>query len=247
MPVGFDQDLAAEISQPRFPEQFLHATGRKRNPPPGGFLPHRMCGEGRGVRLTSYAVEHRIDTGRKSILERLSAHSSPNCLQDSLPGGINRDDSVSRGSTALACAVRNRQTAAASAVPPAATAGERELPKITDRPVHEAGRVGPNGAVTGTGHRGRRHGAAARAGRCSRWPAATVTTATSCTSSWPAATWIGVCRPAPGVPLLALLADTLTPGTLRVLRLPAILATATGIVLAALPARVFGGNGGRRG
>ncbi|WP_328383205.1 hypothetical protein OHS81_06280 [Streptomyces sp. NBC_00400] len=51
----------------------------------------------------------------------------------------------------------------------------------------------------------------------------------------------------PGVPLLALLADTLTPGTLRVLRLPAILATATGIVLAALPARVFGGNGGRRG
>ncbi|MGY5137009.1 glycosyltransferase family 39 protein [Streptomyces nigrescens] len=46
----------------------------------------------------------------------------------------------------------------------------------------------------------------------------------------------------PGVPLVALLADTLAPGTLRVLRLPAILATATGIVLAALLAREFGGD-----
>ncbi|MFH9424047.1 glycosyltransferase family 39 protein [Streptomyces sp. NPDC017529] len=46
----------------------------------------------------------------------------------------------------------------------------------------------------------------------------------------------------PGVPLLALLADTLAPGTLRVLRLPAILATAAAIVLAALLAREFGGD-----
>lgn len=46
----------------------------------------------------------------------------------------------------------------------------------------------------------------------------------------------------PGVPVLALLADTLAPGALRLLRLPAILATATGIVLAALLAREFGAD-----
>ncbi|MGV9884678.1 glycosyltransferase family 39 protein [Streptomyces sp. NPDC003006] len=46
----------------------------------------------------------------------------------------------------------------------------------------------------------------------------------------------------PGVPVLALLADTLAPGELRVLRLPAILATATGIVLAALLARELGAD-----
>lgn len=46
----------------------------------------------------------------------------------------------------------------------------------------------------------------------------------------------------PGVPVLALLADTLAPGSLRVLRLPAIAATATGIVLAALLAREMGAD-----
>ncbi|MFC8919134.1 glycosyltransferase family 39 protein [Streptomyces sp. NPDC057116] len=46
----------------------------------------------------------------------------------------------------------------------------------------------------------------------------------------------------PGVPLLALLADTLAPGSLRVLRLPAILATGAGTVLSALLARELGGD-----
>lgn len=46
----------------------------------------------------------------------------------------------------------------------------------------------------------------------------------------------------PGVPVLALLVNTIAPGVLRVLRLPAILATATGIVLAALLAREFGAD-----
>ncbi|RSS39058.1 glycosyl transferase [Streptomyces sp. WAC08241] len=46
----------------------------------------------------------------------------------------------------------------------------------------------------------------------------------------------------PGVPLLALLADTLAPGSLRVLRLPAIVATGAGTILAALLARELGGD-----
>ncbi|AIR96247.1 glycosyltransferase family 39 protein [Streptomyces glaucescens] len=46
----------------------------------------------------------------------------------------------------------------------------------------------------------------------------------------------------PGVPVLALLADTLAPGSLRALRLPAIAATAAGIVLAALLAREMGAD-----
>jgi hypothetical protein len=48
----------------------------------------------------------------------------------------------------------------------------------------------------------------------------------------------------PMLPLIALAMDTIAPGSLPVLRIPATLATVAGIVLAALLAREFGG--GRR-
>ena len=46
----------------------------------------------------------------------------------------------------------------------------------------------------------------------------------------------------PLVPFLALIADTIAPGNLSVLRIPAILATVAGIVVAALTARELGGQ-----
>jgi 4-amino-4-deoxy-L-arabinose transferase-like glycosyltransferase len=46
----------------------------------------------------------------------------------------------------------------------------------------------------------------------------------------------------PLVPFLALIADTVAPGNVAVLRIPAILATIAGIVVAALIAREFGGQ-----
>ncbi len=55
--------------------------------------------------------------------------------------------------------------------------------------------------------------------------------------------WSYVDQP-PGVPLLALAMDTLAPGSVAVLRIPATLATVAGLVLTALLARELGG--GRR-